>query len=60
MHTSVMLSKALDVPLNLIMGEQMYNNWRRRMARLDRADITATPARRRALRLARQRLGGTP
>lgn len=35
-------------------------HWRRRIARLDRATLTATTAtRRRAVRLARRRLGGT-
>ena len=56
---AVLGAKAFDVPLKFVTGVDMYDNWRRRVARLNRARLTATTTeRRRALRLARERLGG--
>ena len=40
----VQVARIHGIPLKFIMGEDMYDNWRRRCARLRRARITAQRA----------------
>ena len=42
--TAVQVARVHAIPLKYVTGEEMYDNWRRRCARLRRARITAQRA----------------
>jgi hypothetical protein len=52
----VKVARVFCVPVRFVMGEDMYNNWKRRCARLRRARIGAGAQRQAAINSALKRL----
>lgn len=53
---AIKVARVFCVPVQFVLGEDMYNQWRRRTKRLHRAAVNASPERRAAIYAALRRL----